>query len=54
VQGLVEKMLDMAHDRNRMKRMGKNARALVLRDYTVEKAVDGTLLAVEVVAGKFT
>jgi len=52
VEALAEKMLFMAEDPKRMKDMGMGAKELVLRDYSVEKAVEGTLTAVERLKGK--
>ena len=47
VDVLSQKMLSMAGDRDRLTAMGECARELVLRQYTVECAVEGTIKAVE-------
>jgi glycosyltransferase involved in cell wall biosynthesis len=49
VEALSCSMLSMAQDRNRLIAMGECAREHVLRHYTVENAVDGTIQAVEAV-----
>jgi glycosyltransferase involved in cell wall biosynthesis len=46
---LSDVMLSMAEDRERLTAMGENARDHVLRHYTVENAVNGTMKAVEAV-----
>jgi glycosyltransferase involved in cell wall biosynthesis len=47
VDVLSQKMLSMAESRDRLTVMGECARELVLRHYTVESAVEGTIKAVE-------
>lgn len=47
VDALSEKMLFIAEDSGRLHEMGQKAKELVLRDYSVEKAVEGTLASVE-------
>jgi glycosyltransferase involved in cell wall biosynthesis len=47
VDVLSQKMLSMAENRGRLTAMGNCARELVLRKYTVERAVEGTIAAVE-------
>jgi glycosyltransferase involved in cell wall biosynthesis len=49
VDALSRSMLRMAQDRNRLIAMGESAREHVLRHYTVERAVEGTIQAVETV-----
>lgn len=49
VDDLSELMLSMAEDRDRLISMGESARTLVLENYTLEKAVSGTMNAVEAV-----
>ena len=49
VDALSNSMLSMATNRDRMTTMGECARELVLRRYTVENAVEGTIQAVEAV-----
>jgi glycosyltransferase involved in cell wall biosynthesis len=49
VDALSRSMLAMAQDRDRMIAMGERAKSRVLRHYTVENAVEGTIQAVEAV-----
>lgn len=49
VGALARKMVQMASDPEKMRRMGRNAQELVLEHYSVEKAVEGTLKALEFV-----
>jgi len=49
IDALAEKMVEMASDPQRMAQLGKRAQERVLREYSVERAVEGTLKAIEVV-----
>jgi glycosyltransferase involved in cell wall biosynthesis len=46
VPALAEKLVNLAANPERLHRMGQNARAHVLADYNVDKAVDGTWRAI--------
>jgi glycosyltransferase involved in cell wall biosynthesis len=52
IDALSRSMLTMAQDRARLAEMGECARSLVLRRFTVENTVDGTIQAVEAVLRK--
>jgi len=46
LQALADKMVKIASDTGQRKTMGNNAQKIVLKDYSVEKAVEGTVFAV--------
>jgi glycosyltransferase involved in cell wall biosynthesis len=52
IDALSNLMLSMARNPERLSEMGERARALVLRDYSPEMAVEGTIKAVESVLGR--
>ena len=47
VEALAEKMIYMAEDTDRMREMGRQAKELVLREYSVERAVEGAMKALK-------
>ena len=53
LNALASKMLDAASDHGRLRRMGEIARARVHNHYSVERAVDGTMKAIETIIGPF-
>ncbi len=52
IDALSDLMLSMARDPGRLTRMGERARDLVLREYSPEMAVEGTVKAAEAVLGR--
>jgi glycosyltransferase involved in cell wall biosynthesis len=52
IDALSNLMLSMARNPERLSEMGERARDLVLRDYSPEMAVEGTIKAVESVLGR--
>jgi len=49
---LAQKMVDMAADPHKLQKMGQRAKELVLHNYSVEKAVEGTIKAIEATLGQ--
>jgi len=47
VDALAKKMIDLASDSRKAEEMGQRAKQLVLQNYSVEKAVEGTMKAIE-------
>ncbi|MEZ5582504.1 MAG: glycosyltransferase family 4 protein [Candidatus Competibacteraceae bacterium] len=47
IDALAASLVMLASDPGHLQQMGKNARELIFRDYSVEKAVEGTLAAVK-------
>ncbi len=52
INALSKLMVSMARDPGRLTEMGERARDLVLRDYSLEMAVEGTVKAAEAVRGR--
>ncbi|MGB5616534.1 MAG: glycosyltransferase family 4 protein, partial [Desulfobacterales bacterium] len=51
VDALANKILDAASDHGKLRKMGESARTRVFNDYSVERAVKGTIKALESIVG---
>lgn len=49
VQSVTNRMLELAGDQSRLRTMGSNARDRVMSNYSVERAVEGTLAAIDAI-----